>query len=410
MTLALPILSGLRIIEGSAFVAAPLGGLTLAQLGAEVIRFDPLAGGLDFKRWPITKSQASLFWAGLNRGKKSIQVDLKSEKGRRLVSDLITAPGEGSGIFLTNLASKDLLSYEELRKKRSDVIMISLTGNFDGSSEVDYTVQPAFGYPVITGPKNSNSPINSVLPTWDLILGNLVAIAILAAERKRRQTGEGELVSIALSDVALSIVGALGRLSQAYIGEETIAPDGNYLYGSFGKNFLTADNQQIMLVGLTSRQWNSLKIALGIESSLKELEKTVSADFQDEGQRYLHRESIALIIEKTVASKTLEDLIPTFEANKVSWSKYQSFEDLLNSDARASDQNPIFSLQNQPGIGITPNIASPIRFQFSRNLEPEIAPHFGQHTEQVLKEILHLTPQEIDGLVNEKIIERDNRG
>ena len=410
MTFALPILSGLRIIEGSAFVAAPLGGLTLAQLGAEVIRFDPLAGGLDFKRWPITKSQASLFWAGLNRGKKSIQVDLKSEKGRRLVSDLITAPGEGSGIFLTNLASKDLLSYEELRKKRSDVIMISLTGNFDGSSEVDYTVHPAFGYPVITGPKNSNSPTNSVLPTWDLILGNLVAIAILAAERKRRQTGEGELVSIALSDVALSIVGALGRLSQAYIGEETIAADGNYLYGSFGKNFLTADNEQIMLVGLTSRQWNSLKIALGIESSLKELEKTVSADFQDEGQRYLYRESIARIIEKTVASKTLEDLIPAFAANKVSWSKYQSFEDLLNSDARASDQNPIFSLQNQPGIGITPNIASPIRFQFSRNLEPEIAPHFGQHTEQVLKEILHLTPQEIDGLVNEKIIERDNRG
>jgi 2-methylfumaryl-CoA isomerase len=83
---------------------------------------------------------------------------------------------------------------------------------------------------------------------------------------------------------------------------------------------------------------------------------------------------------------------------------------LLNSDVRASDQNPIFSLQNQPGVGITPNIASPIRFQFSRNLEPEIAPHFGQHTEQVLMEILHLTPQEIDGLVNEKIIERDNRG
>ena len=410
MVLALPILSGLRIIEGSAFVAAPLGGLTLAQLGAEVIRFDPLSGGIDFKRWPMTKSHASLFWAGLNRGKKSIQVDLKSQKGRKLISDLITSPGEGSGIFLTNLASKDQLSYEELRKKRSDVIVISLTGNFDGSSEVDYTVHPAFGYPMITGPKNSDSPTNSVLPTWDLILGNLVAIAILAAERKRRQTGEGELVSIALSDVALSVVGALGRLSQAYIGEEVIAQDGNYLYGSFGKNFLTADNQQIMLVGLTSRQWNSLKIALGIESSLAELEKDLSADFQDEGQRYLHRESIALIMERVIAAKTLEDLIPAFEANKVSWSRYQSFKDLLNNDARASDQNPIFSLQNQPGIGITPNIASPIRFQFSHNLEPEIAPYFGQHTEEVLKEILNLSPEELDDLVKEKIIERDNRG
>ena len=410
MTLASPILSGLRIIEGSAFVAAPLGGLTLAQLGAEVIRFDPLSGGLDFKRWPITKSHASLFWAGLNRGKKSIQVDLKSQRGRKLISDLITSPGEGSGIFLTNLASKDQLSYEELRKKRSDVIVISLTGNFDGSSEVDYTVHPAFGYPMITGPKNSDSPTNSVLPTWDLILGNLVAIAILAAERKRRQTGEGEFVSIALSDVALSVVGALGRLSQAYIGEEIIAQDGNYLYGSFGKNFLTADKQQIMLIGLTSRQWNSLTTALNIESSLKELEKDLAADFQDEGQRYVHRESIALIMERVVASKELQELIPIFIANKVSWSKYQSFEDLLNNDARASDQNPIFSLQNQPGIGTTPNIASPIRFQFSRNLEPEIAPYFGQHTEEVLKEILNLSPEELDDLVKEKIIKRDNRG
>lgn len=410
MAPALPILSGLRIIEGSAFVAAPLGGLTLAQLGAEVIRFDPLTGGLDFNRWPLAKSQASLFWAGLNRSKKSIQVDLKNEKGRELISDLITAPGEGSGIFLTNLTSKDQLSYEELRKKRADVIVISVTGNFDGSSEVDYTVHPAFGYPVITGPKNSNDPTNSVLPTWDLILGNLVAIAILAAERKRRLTGEGELVAIALSDVALSVIGALGRLSQAYIGEEMIAPDGNYLYGSFGKNFLTADNVQIMLVGLTSRQWDSLKLALEIASSLGELEKIASADFQNEGQRYLHRESIAQIIENVVASKNLDQLIPAFLRHKVSWSKYQSFEELLKNDPRASKQNPIFSLQDQPGIGLTPNIASPLRFKFSTNLEPKIAPSFGEHTEEVLKEILNLSPEELDKLIDKKIIKRNNRG
>ena len=409
MASELPILSGLRVIEGSAFVAAPLGGLTLAQLGAEVIRFDPLGGGLDFNRWPITKSQASLFWAGLNRSKKSIQVDMKNEKGRELISNLITAPGEGSGIFLTNLTSNDQLSYEELRKKRADVIVISVTGNFDGSSEVDYTVHPAFGYPVITGPKNSNFPTNSVLPTWDLILGNLVAIAILAAERKRRLTGEGELVSIALSDVALSVVGALGRLSQAYIGEETIAQDGNYLYGSFGRNFLTADNKQIMLVGLTSRQWNSLKLALDIEGSLAELEKITSADFKNEGQRYLHRESIAQIIEKVVSSKKLGELIPLFVTHKVSWSKYQSFEELLKNDPRASKQNPIFSLQDQPGIGLTPNITSPMRFKFSRNLGPEVAPNFGEHTEEILRDILNLTPEELNKLADEKIIKRNNR-
>ena len=76
------ILKGLRILEGSAFVAAPLGGMTLAQLGADVIRFDPIGGGLDYRRWPVTKEGASLFWAGMNKGKRSFQVDIGHPRGR----------------------------------------------------------------------------------------------------------------------------------------------------------------------------------------------------------------------------------------------------------------------------------------------------------------------------------------
>ena len=71
------ILAGLRIVEGSAFIAAPLGGMTLAQLGADVIRFDDIKGGLDNDRWPITKDGRSIYWAGLNKGKRSIAVDLR---------------------------------------------------------------------------------------------------------------------------------------------------------------------------------------------------------------------------------------------------------------------------------------------------------------------------------------------
>ncbi|MDQ3630616.1 MAG: CoA transferase, partial [Actinomycetota bacterium] len=78
------VLDGMRVVEGSAFVAAPLGGMTLAQLGADVIRFDPIGGGLDYSRWPITADGQSLFWAGMNKGKRSIQVDLRSPRGREL--------------------------------------------------------------------------------------------------------------------------------------------------------------------------------------------------------------------------------------------------------------------------------------------------------------------------------------
>ena len=71
------VLNGMRVVEGSAFVAVPLAGMTLAQMGAEVIRFDRLEGGLDAKRWPVTPSGESLFWAGLNKGKKSVAVDMR---------------------------------------------------------------------------------------------------------------------------------------------------------------------------------------------------------------------------------------------------------------------------------------------------------------------------------------------
>ena len=99
-------LSGLRVIEGSAFVAAPLAGMTLAQQGADVIRFDPIGGGLDYTRWPITADGTSLYWHGLNKGKRSIAVDIRSAPGRELISALICAPGTDAGIFLTNFPAE----------------------------------------------------------------------------------------------------------------------------------------------------------------------------------------------------------------------------------------------------------------------------------------------------------------
>ena len=76
------ILKGLRVIEGSAFIAAPSAGMTMAQMGAEVIRFDPIGGGLDYRRWPVTANGESIYWAGLNKGKKSIAVDIRNPRGR----------------------------------------------------------------------------------------------------------------------------------------------------------------------------------------------------------------------------------------------------------------------------------------------------------------------------------------
>ncbi len=80
------ILEGLRVIEASAFVAATLAGMTLAQMGADVIRFDRIGGGLDHGRWPVTAQGKSLFWAGMNKGKRSLAIDISKPEGKEIVT------------------------------------------------------------------------------------------------------------------------------------------------------------------------------------------------------------------------------------------------------------------------------------------------------------------------------------
>ncbi len=137
--MAAGILAGLRVVEISAFVAAPLGGATLAAMGADVIRVDPPGGGVDIGRWPLHRGR-SIYWAGLNQGKRSVCIDMRSESGQKKIAQLITAPGEGGGIFLTNLPAKGWSSYDELKKLRPDLVMVLISGRRDGGIAVDYTV------------------------------------------------------------------------------------------------------------------------------------------------------------------------------------------------------------------------------------------------------------------------------
>src|SRR6478609_758471 len=99
------LLAPLRVIESSAFIAAPLAGLTLAQLGADVIRVDMIGGGIDYGRLPLMPSGRSLYWTGLNKGKRSLAVDLRKPEGRELVQALVTAPGENAGVLLPNIGT-----------------------------------------------------------------------------------------------------------------------------------------------------------------------------------------------------------------------------------------------------------------------------------------------------------------
>jgi 2-methylfumaryl-CoA isomerase len=393
------ILQGLRVVEGSAFVAAPLGGMTLAQLGADVIRFDPIGGGLDAHRWPLAADGAtSLFWTGLNKGKRSIAVDFRKPEGQALLTQLICAPGEGAGLFSTNFPARGWLAYDALAKHRADLIMVNLVGRRDGGSEVDYTVNPQLGLPAITGPTDSEAPVNHVFPAWDAIAGHQMAIALLAAERHRRLTGHGQFVSLALKDVGIAMLGHLGMIAEVQVTNSDRARYGNDLYGAFGRDFATKDGRRAMVVGLTDQQWQTLQAATGISDDVRALGARLGFDLGDEGNRFRARDEIAALVAPWFASRTLAEVTDAFAKARVTWGPYRTMRQALAEDADVSDANPMLQWLEQPGVGRLLAAATPLDFGAVPRVPVAPAPRLGQHTDEILLDVLGLPSAEVGRL------------
>jgi 2-methylfumaryl-CoA isomerase len=397
-------LNGMRVVEGSAFVAVPLAGMTLAQMGADVIRFDRLEGGLDAHRWPVTASGASLFWAGLNKGKRSIAIDMKSPRGREIVTEIITAPGDDAGMFLTNLRVRGWMDHETLSKHRADLIMVALMGDRHGRPQVDYTVNPSLGFPDATGPEGSREPVAHVLPAWDCIAGGMVVSALLAAERHRLRTGEGQEVDIALKDVAAAMMGHLGIIGEVAVNGVDRAKSGNALYGAYGQDFVCADGERVMVIGLTDRQWRGLVQVTGATEAVKALAARLGADLAAEGARWEHRAEITAILAPWFAARPAAEVGAILDKAGCTWSQFRSFARAVAEDPDLTTDNPMFAMVDQPGIGRYLSPGSSAWFRALGREAPVAAPALGAHTEAILADVAGLSSGEIGRLFDEGVV------
>ncbi|MBE9607044.1 CoA transferase [Acetobacteraceae bacterium H6797] len=390
------ILRGMRIVEVSAFIAAPLGGMTLAQLGAEVIRIDPIGGNIDYRRWPLSPSGASLYWASLNKGKRSVSLALNTPEGQEIARALITQPGEESGILLTNLPASGWMSHEALSAHRADLIMARLTGNHDGSGAVDYTVNCASGFPMATG--RGGKPVNHVLPAWDIAAGLYLSTGLLAAERQRRRDGQGREITLALSDVMLASVGNLGYIADVQVNGAVREPLGNDLYGALGRDFATADGRRVMIVAVSNRQWRAIGKATGLSEKLAMIGPMMGVDLDTEGGRFEARAAIFAVLEAWTSKRSLAEITRLLDGSGVLWGPYQDFGQLVKEDRRCSTENPMFGHIDQPGVGSVLAAGSPLAIGGLERLPPAPAPVMGQDTDQVLSEVLGLSSTQIGKL------------
>jgi 2-methylfumaryl-CoA isomerase len=395
------LLNDLSIIEVSSFVASPTAGLYCAQMGAEVIRVDHTAGGLDYNRYMLTAEGRSLSWENLNRAKKSVALDLQSGAGRELCVELAAKTGQ----LITNLPEQSFLGHAAMAAKRADMVSLRIMGWHDGRQAMDFTVNAAAGYPLMTGPEDWDAqtapPVNQVLPAWDFITGAYCAFAMLAALRHRDRTGEGNEVRVPLGDVAIGTMANAGLLAEVLYRGGDRERLGNAIWGAFGRDFRSRDGVRFMVAALTPKQWSGLIKAFGLQDGIAALEAEVGVRFADgDTPRFQHRAALFAMFQSAADGFDYADLAARMTAEGCTFERYRTAYEAANDPVLVTD-NPLFG----------PAPANPSGFEYPAtrsfaNLagqavgDPAPAPYLGQHSEEVLAEKLGLSSGAIGKLVD----------
>lgn len=391
------LLDGLQVIEASSFVASPTCGLYLAQMGADVIRVDPIGGGPDFRRWPVTEDNNSLYWENLNRAKRSLALDLSRPEGRELLQELVRKTGQ----FVTNFPANGFLTHETLAAGRPDLITVRVMGWANGAPALDYTVNNAVGYPLLTG--EGPAPVNHVLPAWDLLTGAYAAFALLAALRRRDATGQGGEVRLPLSDIAIGTVANLGSLAEIVVTGEDRPRLGNTVFGLFGRDFVTRDGVRTMIVVVTHRQWGNLLGVLGLTQAIAAIEAELGLSFAaDDGLRYIHRDRLFPLFEAAIAARDHADLAAAFDGAGIVHSAYRTMREAIADPALVAE-NPVFGASANPSGAAYPAAGAFATLPGSTREPPRPAPRNGQHSEQVLADVLGLPSSTIARLIDQGI-------
>jgi 2-methylfumaryl-CoA isomerase len=212
-------------------------------------------------------------------------------------------------------------------------------------------------------------------------------------------------VELSLKDVAAATIGHLGFIGDAVMNEEERGKSGNALYGAYGQDFVCADGRRVMVIGLTARQWRGLVEMTGTQDEMAALEAKTGMTLKDEGNRWKLRHQITALMQGWFAARRVEDFAEDFNAKGLTWSIFRSVKEAVAEDPDLSDDNPVFSTLDQPGLGRFPVPGSPVSFSESARRAPAPAPKLGQHTEEILGDVVRMSETEIAQLFDAGVVQ-----
>jgi 2-methylfumaryl-CoA isomerase len=190
-------------------------------------------------------------------------------------------------------------------------------------------------------------------------------------------------------------MGHLGYIGEVMVNGTQRGPVGNHIYGTFGRDFESRDGGRVMIVGVSANQWQAILKATGQERAVVSLGQSMGLDFNQEGDRYTAREEICKLLEPWFAERDFATATQQLEGAGVCWGKYQTVSELVHTDSDCSTDNPLFEQVEQPGIGEYLMPQNPLGFSAADRHPVRPAPRLGQHTDEILTEILGLSSGEI---------------
>jgi len=387
-------LDDVRVLDFTRVFAGPFCTLQLAELGAEVIKVEIPEGG-DAIRYdpPRTEGGEGGIFINLNRGKKSITLNLTTEKGRDICKKLVEKVDVVVENYSPRVMTKLGLGYEELRKVNPGLIYTSVsgfghTGPYSARPSYDPIAQAMGGLMSVTGLPDGD-PLLAGTAIGDYFPGLYAAIAILAALRHKSRTGEGQRIDISMQD-AIWATTAVTTLPAYYLGDGPPSRQGNR-----GQVYRARDGHVIISVGNLG-QWNSFLRVLGREDLIG-VEKYGSWN-----QRAQHIEELTPIIEAWTTQRTVDEVVQTLSDAHLPCSAVPTFEQALN-DPQLRSRDMLIEVE-QVISGKVKVPGSPLKLSRTPSDPACPAPFLGEHNHEIYCDLLGLSEEETRQLADEGII------
>jgi crotonobetainyl-CoA:carnitine CoA-transferase CaiB-like acyl-CoA transferase len=385
-------LAGVRVLDFTRVLAGPAASLALADMGAEVIKIEPPGTGDETRTFPPIRDGESHYFLSVNRGKKSIVVDLKSEAGVALVKDLAGKCDVVVENYRPGVMDRLGLGYEALAAVNPRLIYCAIsgygqTGPLKDNPSFDIVLQAMSGALSMNGDPDG-LPTKLGIPMGDLVGGINGPIAVISALYERERTGKGRFIDVSLMDGLIGLLGYIAQLA-FFTGKDPQRQGSQHPnlvpYGIFP----AAEDGSIVVACLTPGFWGRICKSIGRP------ELTDDPRYDTLEKRRDAREEVNAIVSEFTSRHTVDELVAIFTRFEVPHAPILGVTDAL-SQPQAAHREMVVEVEH-PTLGAIPIVNRPIKFDEAQP-RPEAPPVLGQHTDAILADVLGLSPEQIAAL------------